>query len=120
MEAVRDFNVSLSGRQTNRLYDVRYAIVKLLVDPERLPQVLDALAMQNFMTVLDMSVVTTNPYDALAQGYYFGSGSLAEVTLTLETVWLRDWTAEFMPRAVKEALGVPVKEEPPGEDPDRA
>ncbi len=120
VEATLDFNVSLTGRQTSALYDVRYAIVKLLVDPERLPQVLDALSAQNFITVVDMSVVSTDPYDALAQGYFFGSGALAEITLTLETVWLREWTSEFMPRAVKEALGIPVKDAAPGEDPDRA
>jgi hypothetical protein len=28
--------------------------------------------------------------------------------MTLETIWLRDWTAQFMPDDLKRTLGVPV------------
>ena len=33
---------------------------------------------------------------------------MATRRLNLETVWLRDWTQQFMPEAVKQALGIPV------------
>ena len=105
-QAALDYRGSFTGRQTNPLYDVRTADVWLIVDPQRLPGILDALARQNFITVTGLTLEAADPYEALQEGYFFGSGTVAELHLTLETVWLREWTSPFMPRSVKQALGV--------------
>jgi hypothetical protein len=119
-EAKLDYRLSLTGRKSNRLYDVRPVSLALLVDPERVPQILDALARQNFMTVVDLDMSEADPFEALQQGFFFGSGAIARLTLTLETIWLREWTAPFMPEAVKRALGIPIAQPEPAESADAA
>ncbi|MHC5001800.1 MAG: hypothetical protein ACYTJ0_01625 [Planctomycetota bacterium] len=119
LEAALDYSTSLTGRQTNPLYDVRYADVVLLVDPRRIPQILDAIAARNFMTVTNLRMTQADPFEAQRQGYYFGSGPLAELTLRLETIWLRPWTSQFMPAEVRQTLGIPL-DPPPGQPQDPA
>jgi hypothetical protein len=107
-EVPRDYSVSLTGRRTNPLYDVRLVSVSLIVDPQHLPAVINALAKRNFITVLDMVVEEGDAYADLAQGYFYygGPGTVANVWLELETIWLRSWTREFMPESVRAALGI--------------
>lgn len=109
-EAPRDFSVSLTGRVTNPLYDVRYVDVDLIIDTNRIPEVLDALSRYNFFTVIRMRTTPADPYMAAASGYYYGSQPVSLISLRLETVWFRQWTSTFMPVAVKQRLGVPVEE----------
>ena len=107
-EAKLDYTVSITGRQTNPLYDVRYVDVDLVVDPERIPEILDAFAQQNFITVIDLEVNRADPYGSLAAGYFYGSGALANLRLRLETIWLREWMKQHMPPSVRATLGVPA------------
>jgi hypothetical protein len=105
-EAPLDFTLTFTGRKTNPLYDVRYVSLSLVVDPVRLPVVIDALARRNFITVVGLELSEADPFDALPRGFYYGSGALARVEMTLETVWLRSWTKDFMPAEVRAALGI--------------
>ena len=67
-------------------------------DPGReLSKVLDALAKHNFITVFDMEINSIDPYEAARSGYLYGSAPVSELTLQLETIWLRAWTTELMP-----------------------
>ena len=43
------------------------------------------------------------------RGYFYGGGPVSMLTLQLETVWLREWTADFMPSALRQALGIPAR-----------
>lgn len=108
-----DFNVSLTGRKTNPLYDVVYVDLEMIVDAERLPEVLDALGQYNFMTVIALSIGPVDAYEAARSGYFYGSAPLAHVSLRLETIWLRAWTSQFMPKSIKRALGVADQAAPP-------
>lgn len=108
MEAPLDYSVSFTGRQTNPLYDVRYANLELIVDTEKIPLVMEALAAQNFITALSADLAPLDPHDHIGAGYYYESGKLTQLRLRLESVWLRDWTSPFMPDDVKVALGIPL------------
>ena len=105
VETPTDFTI-LSGRATNPLYDVRFVDLEIVVDTARLPEVLDALAKQNFISVLDLRMAPIDPYDHLAAGFYYGPGPISSVVLRLETVWFRQWTAPTMPFALREAKGI--------------
>jgi hypothetical protein len=105
-----DYDVSFTGRMSNPLYDVRIVDVRMIVDTARIPEVLDAIAKQNFMTVLDVKMQPADAYDALQNGFVYAPGPVSQVDLRLETIWLRSWTSQFMPREVKMTLGVPVEQ----------
>lgn len=107
-EVTRDYGVSFTGRVTNPLYDVRLAEMTLVIETARLPAVMNALARRNFITVLDVDVVPADHYAAARDGYFYGSEPVSEVTLTLETIWLRSWTTPYMPGELKQALHIPV------------
>jgi hypothetical protein len=105
-EAPRDYKVSFTGRGSNQIYDVRSAKVTLIVETARLPELFDALARRNFMTVLDSTVRPADPFAAANDGFIYGKAHVSEVTLTIESVWLREWTVPYMPLEVRTALGI--------------
>ncbi|MHC4416556.1 MAG: hypothetical protein ACYS0G_14890 [Planctomycetota bacterium] len=109
-EVPLDFNVSFTGRSTNPLYDVRYARLVIVVDSSRIPEVMDALTRQNFITITNTKVDAVDTFADIKDGYFYGSALVSMLTLELETVWLREWTLPFMPREVKQTLGIPIPE----------
>lgn len=110
-----DYGVSFTGRMTNPLYDVLEVELDLIVEVSRLPQILDMLAKHNFITVTQLALTPADPYGAAENGYIYGTAHVATAKLVLETIWLREWTKEFMPQAVKQALGVPL-DQPAGSE----
>ena len=56
MEAPINHAVSVTGRTSNSVYDVREVLCTLVVATSGLPAVMDALAAENFMAVLDVRV----------------------------------------------------------------
>lgn len=118
--APQNFAVSLTGRVTNPLYDVINVRAQLIVESQRLPEVLDALARYNFMTVTALSLRSVDPYASAQSGFFYGSEPIAQVDINIETIWLRAWTREFMPAALKQTLSIPIKPaqgaEPPSAD----
>lgn len=116
-----DFTASLTGRagwpyRANALYDVRYAQVTAIVDGDRIGRFIDAIEADNFMSVVDLDLVAVSPVSGLIQGYAYGAGSLMRAEMTIETLWLRDWTGEFAPDGVREKMGLPARPEPGSED----
>ncbi|MFO0875243.1 MAG: hypothetical protein U0575_14900 [Phycisphaerales bacterium] len=105
-EAPLDYKVSFTGRVTNQLYDVRNVELRLVVSMERLPVIMDALARENFMTVLDLELRPADPFAAAALGYIYGNEPVAEATFLIETIWLREWTSQFMPQKLREMMKV--------------
>ncbi len=75
-------------------------------DPD-LSRLFDALARENFMTITDVKYDAVDPFTEAQAGYYYGGGPVSKLTIELETVWLRQWTAGFMPPALKQSLGIP-------------
>lgn len=107
---------SVTGRApgaANQVFDVRMADVVLVVSASRLPELFDALAATNFMTVVDLDLTAVDPWKDLEQGYYYGDEPVVQAQLRIETIWLRQWTAPLMPQRVREALGVAWTEPAP-------
>ncbi len=101
-----DYSLRFTGRKSNALYDVFSVDLELIVDSTRIPEVLDAIAQENFFTITDLSISPADPFVAASDGYMYGLAPVCHLELTVETVWLRQWTAEKMPEAAKEALGI--------------
>ena len=102
---------STTGRVSNDQFDVCNVKLSLVVDAAKLPQLFDAFAQTNLMTVLDVDILEIDPWDDLRQGYFYGNGRIARVNLEIETIWLRSWTSAFMPEDVKAARNIPTEEE---------
>lgn len=100
---------TLTGRSqgSSDAYDLRFANTTLIVASAKLPVLLDAIASSNFMTVIDLDIAEIDPWRDLEQGYFYGSDALVRVDLRIEAVYLRSWTAGFMPPVIREVLGVP-------------
>ncbi len=112
-----DFEASLTGRagwpyKANALYDTRYVSVTAIVDGAGIDRFIDAIEADNFMTVIDLDLVSVSPIDGLSQGYYYGPGSLMRAEMVVETLWLREWVGEFAPDTVRERMGLPKRPEP--------
>lgn len=112
-EVPLDFAFSFTGRKTNPLYDVRLIQLVLIAETARIPVVLDALSRKNFITILDAKLEAVDAFEEVREGYFYGSPGVSKLTLDLETVWLREWTAPLMPPDLKLALGIPVVTQPP-------
>lgn len=107
------FHYTPTGRVSNALYDVRHAQLRAVVDVRRLPELLDALSHVNFMTVLGVGIRDVNEFEHLREGYFYGTGDAVEVTLLIESIWLRTWTEPLMPDTTKRYLGILEPEEDP-------
>ncbi|MFZ9880764.1 MAG: hypothetical protein ACO3QC_05120 [Phycisphaerales bacterium] len=105
-DAARDFSKRFTGRVSNGVYDVRLAEVVFVADTAQLPAVFDALARQNFMTITNVRLSSADAFAAARDGFLYGAAPVSQVTATVETIWLRDWTAELMPGSVRTALGI--------------
>lgn len=102
-----DYSNSITGHfGKTGLYDVRLVNVALVVDSNRLQQLFDAINTTDFMTVTSMSVMNVDVESDLAQGFYYGPEPVVQVNMTIETLWLRDWTTKFMPAPVKTFFGI--------------
>lgn len=93
-----DYSVSFTGRKSNDLYDVRYVELSIVVDSERVPEVIDALAAQNFITVIGMNLAPADPYAAARNGYVYGDDPVVTLSLQLELIYLRSWMASHFPK----------------------
>lgn len=111
----RDYSVGHTGRTSTRYYDVRHVWLTVVVDSARLIELLDNLSKVNFITVLKVGVRDVDEYDALRDGYVYGSGDAVEANILLETVWLRHWTNPLMPISVRQKIGA-VDLEPIGQE----
>lgn len=105
-EAMIDPSISITGRSSNTVYDVREVTCTVVVATSGLPALMDALATQNFMTVLDVHVTPADAFAAASEGFIYGVEPVSTVDLRIETVWFREWTADAMPPDLRTALGI--------------
>lgn len=102
--AMNQFGVSRKGWATNQLYDVFNARVTLIVETTKIPQVSNAFAKQNFIIITDVKIRPVDPFAAASEGFFYGNQALSELTLTMESAWLREWTAPLMPDEIRKQL----------------
>jgi hypothetical protein len=105
-EAPINPSISLTGRSSNAVYDVRQVSCTLVAATSGLPAIMDAIAKQNFMTILDVRVRPADAFEAASQGFIYGVEPVSTVDLLIETVWFREWTADAMPPDLRTTLGI--------------
>lgn len=97
---------SYTGRSQSNAFDVRTVDMTVIASSKDLPKFFDALGKTNYMTVIDVDLSEVNVYEALSQGYFYGQDHVVRAQLKIETVWLRSWTAESMPKSIRDSLGI--------------
>ncbi|WP_432799769.1 hypothetical protein [Poriferisphaera sp. WC338] len=107
-----NFYCGPTGRKSNVIYDVRQAVLTAIVDYERLPELFEAINEVNFMTVVDCKVEQVDEYEALAEGYMYGSNDCVQVEMVIESLWMRQWTEPLMPDKTLEYVGLKEPSEP--------
>lgn len=100
----------------NQLYDIRRVKLGLVVDSSRLPQIVDAAARYNLITVADLDISPVDVWDDLERGYYYGQDHVVRLDIELELIYLRAWTAPLMPNVIRQEIGLPPHPEPEAED----
>ncbi|MCS7032964.1 MAG: hypothetical protein NZ561_03100 [Phycisphaerae bacterium] len=112
-----NFRISPTGRTSNGVYDVIHLEATMIVEAEKLPLVLSQLGRGRMLCVTQVrSVEPRDPAVFANMGYYFGDKPIVEVQLQLESLFLRDWTVQYMPDTIKSRLGIPLT----GAAPDQA
>jgi hypothetical protein len=109
-ETPHNFLASPSGRVSNPLYDVRHAVLTVVINYKQLPDLMNELSALNFMTVLNSQIEDIDEYEALRDGYVYLGGDAVRAELVVESVWLRQWTKDLMPTVTKQYLRL---DEPP-------
>ncbi|GAB5496499.1 MAG: hypothetical protein Phyf2KO_15790 [Phycisphaerales bacterium] len=103
---------TVTGRsaEESNLYDVVPVQVTLVASYEKLPALFDAISAHNFMTLLDADIYAVDQWMQIEDGFYAGTDFTVRVEMTIETLWLRSWTKEFMPPSVREQFGIQLEE----------
>ena len=105
-EARIDPSISITGRSSNNVYDVRNVTCSIVVTTRGIPKVLDALSRRNFMSILDVKVRPADAFEAAQEGFIYGVDPVSTVDLVIETIWFREWTADAMPPDLRGMLGI--------------
>jgi hypothetical protein len=101
--------VSPTQRTSNGLYDVIHFTLRIVVDAEQVPRVLQELSRNQFIAVNNVNMRTVDLGRAISSGYLYGDKPVVFLDLSCEELLLRRWTTPYMPSSVKQALGL----EPP-------
>ena len=101
-----NYAISPTGRYSNALYDVIQFKLTVVVDAARVPQVLQALSRNRFITVYNTNVTAVDAGEHLAAGYIYGPQPVVQLDLDCEALFLREWTKQYMPMLVRRFLGV--------------
>ncbi len=107
-----DFASSPTGHVCNVLYDVRLAEVSIVVDARQIPLIFESIGKTNFMSVLNVHIEDVDEYAELEKGYMYGATDCVTLTMLVESIWLRDWTRDLMPKDIKMQLGIPTEPAP--------
>ncbi len=96
-----------TGRSTNAMYDVvRFSFIAYL-DATRMLQFNSELGHNRFINVIQMDIVAVDrAADQVSSGYFYGDAPVVKVTYECEALFLRDWTKKWMPKEIKDRLGV--------------
>lgn len=98
---------SPTGRTANSVYDVVPFRLVVHVDADKLPQFLQELGRDRFITACNVSLKAV---DSVILGYQYnvmyGPAPVVEATISGESLLLRDWTVQYMPAEIKASLQI--------------
>lgn len=101
----RQFAYSVTGRLPHTpVYDLMRFNLTLRCEASAVPFVLQQLQADALITVLNVDMKSVDMAIAANQGYVYGNSPVVELDLQGEMVFLRAWTADLMPTAIKQAL----------------
>lgn len=103
-DAAEHFGITPTGRVSNSVFDVRHTKLVIDIEAARIPAFIEALHDTNFMTVVKAEITDLDEYELLREGYVYGHADVARAEFIIESLWFRNWTADFMPKIVKEKL----------------
>lgn len=106
-ELPKDFAFSPTGRTSNGLYDVIHSTVTIRTEADRIPSIVQGMQNNQFQTVIVVEKIT--PVDSsveAARGYLYGEKPIVEVTMQVESLYLREWLVPLMPQRIKQAMGI--------------
>ncbi|MDA0802571.1 MAG: hypothetical protein O2819_02300 [Planctomycetota bacterium] len=101
----KDFRQYHTGRASNDIADLVRVRIDVVVETRGVPRFVDALATQNFVTIVNARLTPVDSFAAAREGFIYGSEPCSLLHLELETVWLRGWTCDLMPEVVRARLG---------------
>ena len=100
-----DFGVSVTGRVSNAFYDVIPVTLRLRVEADRLPEVIEAMSRDRLLTVRNLPVFeVVDAPAALAQGFVYGDAAVVEVEIDAEVLILRTWLQDYVPQAIQQQM----------------
>ena len=67
------------------------------------------------MAVINLKLIPVNVFNAARMGYLYGTEPCCQISMTLQTIWFRDWTTKLMPSDLKKQLGTRGVEIPASE-----
>ena len=105
----RDYTKSITGRVTNDAFDVILVDLDMIVATSQIDEVLAGFTIPVVMSVLDVEVAQADAFAALKAGEYLGEGAVSRLVVTVETLWLRDWSGELMPNEVRTKIGMAAR-----------
>ncbi len=98
------YNLSLTGRAGNAMYDVVQFKLSLDVDASQIPLVLATLSQNRLIDVYNMEMLSLDASDTLALGYIYGPLPVVRLNLRCEALFLREWTVPLMPKQIREGV----------------
>ena len=103
-----NFAFGPTGRSSNGIFDVRHARLVVYADYQMLPEFFNALSKVNLMTIIAGRYTDLDEYgpEGLGSLYLYGAGDIVKAEFIIETLWLREWTADLMPPKVKQYVGL--------------
>ncbi len=102
----QNYLLTPTGRYSNAIYDVRQVHLVVVVDVKQMPRLFDNLGKINLMTILRVDMKNVDEYEALSQGFVYGSADVVELDMLIETIWFRAWMLPQMPEDVKKILQI--------------
>jgi|GEM_PF-1197688 len=103
-KAAEHFGITPTGRVSNGVFDVRHTRLVIDIEASKLPEFMNELHKTNFMSVIKAQVEDIDEYEVLQDGYVYGDSDVVRASLVVESLWFRKWTADLMPKLVKQKL----------------
>ena len=102
--AREDFGITPTGHVSNAVHDVRHTRLVIDIERSQIPQFINKLQDENYMTVLLFSIEDVDEYEMMRKGYVYGTKDVVKLDMTIESLWFRSWTVPLMPSVVKQNL----------------
>jgi hypothetical protein len=96
---------SPTGRISNGLFDVEHFEVELVVDAAKVPQVLEGIGANRYISVIQVeSIEGVDSAVFRGAGYYFGEKPCVRMRLKCEELFFRSWLQKYVPTRLKTQL----------------